>query len=263
MFTIDANGVVIDANSKEPLLVNGEKITLNGVLTQDTVNSTIQERLARQEAQHKKDRQKLMDEYEQKMAGAVNPEEAERYRKKIAELEELTLTAEEREAKKLAQAKKEAETMLAQERETSAANLERYKQERLRNAVISSAARLRFRDPNDALQHVAPWAKWEDVRDDEGKATGDLKLVFQTEIVPEEGKPPVMKTLSAEEAVAHLAKTKDYMINGSGRSGYGNPPSSYGTPANDKDLGDLPPRQRMAAGYTNGPPPSVPQHAQH
>ena len=220
-FTINDKGQVVD-ESGQPVMVAGEALVLEGVVTQATLERTMKERLARQETQHKRDREALIKEFEDKLANTVDPAEAEELRKKIHTLEEQTLSATELANKRVREKEQEYNAQLKGAQEKSQYHLQKFKDEKLNNAVISAAAKHNFIDPADALQQVREWAKWEDVIDPEtNRATGEMNLVFHTHVVEEEGKDPVPKTMSAEEAVSHLAKSKPYMINGTGKQGWG------------------------------------------
>ena len=218
---------------------------------QDTVDRTVQQRLDREKKAAEKNRNELIAAHEAELRGSISPERAAELNKRIASLEEETMSSGEVSRKRQKEMEEAHGAKIGEMAKANTHAMGMYKTEVVKNAVLNAAGAARFMSPEDAFDTISKWVQWEEESDAEGKLTGNHLHSFVTMVQGEDDKPPEQTTFDAAGAVAHLAKLKPYLVQTKSKGGappqdgtnYGRPPA--GSP------NALPMKSRMASGYSS------------
>lgn len=232
-FSINEEGQLVN-ESGEPIEIDGEAVTLEGYLSQDQVNKTVKERLARE--------RKNLDDL--KSAAEQVPELQKQVKERealVAELEEKARDAEQQAQDKVSQQIRKAK----EEAETLRTSLDNERRSHVRTQVtnqILGVAGDRFIDPiSDIVPKLLENHKREPVLDDNGKPVeGKFNDIFSVPVIKkneEDGtENEVVESLpvdKAVEAVASHPKFRHYVRSqnnaGSGGAKYGKPSKSVDT----------------------------------
>jgi hypothetical protein len=205
IYKLDAEGYLIGDDGKRAL-VNGADIKVEGSMGQEAVNKLVGAKRAEIRAEFAA---KISD-LEAK-AAAADPEAVAELKAKITELEGKTVNADTIAARKIAEKERAFNTEKAALEAKAAQGEKLYRAERMRNALVSSAAEFGFLDPADVVAHLGGAAKWEPVVGDDGNPTGDVSLGFEVEVKGEGGKVE-RKVMDARAAVEAQAKAKPYLV---------------------------------------------------
>lgn len=214
-FKADEQGNVIDAEGN-PLVIGDEPVKLTdieGAVSQQTMDTKIQERLARQN-----DRIKALE------AQANRTPELE---KLLSDLKTEKSQLEEQVANVQASAKAESEAQVQRvqtERDKYRTDLEAERAARVRDQVstlILGKAGSTFNDPAiDVVPHLLAAHKREEKKGPDGKGTGDFVDFFKVCVKKDDGADEE-KFVPVEQALSHWAEAHPHHVRASGNAGSG------------------------------------------
>lgn len=232
---------IIDTDTGQPVVgAGGAPLVIDeGVVGQSVMDRVLQERLAKaeQKAQAEIDAAKkraeeadlkLLELNELQTKSAQSKEDLERLKREKQELEtrladsQVLIQKRAREAEEAGRAAIEAANARNSELQS------RLKDTILRNAVERASRHpggqnIVFRDPSDLLGKILPHVEWEDVVDEAGKPTGELKFVVNMPVFDKDLKQERKRRMTVAEAAVHVAETCDWYVEKRGFSGIPSP----------------------------------------
>ena len=195
--------------------------------TQDDVDKIVGERLAREKDRFKVEKADLLRQYNELLENhKLTDEQRRAYEVRVNDLESQVLSKDELAAKRIRQREEEWAAKFKHMEEKLGHFKKQHESYRIRTEILKSASASRALNPSQVLGLLAPSAQVEEVLDDQGKFTGQYRVMVA--VAAEEDGQAIEKCLPVREAVkVFLEQPSNFnLVKSTVRGGSGFQPSS-------------------------------------
>jgi hypothetical protein len=195
--------------------------------TQDDVDRIVGERLVREKDRFKVEKADLLRQYNEVLENhRLTDEQRRTYEARVNELESQVLSKDELAVKRLRQREEEWAAKFKHMDEKLSHSKKQHESFRIRTEILEAASVSRALNPSQVLGLLAPSAQVEEILDDQGKFTGQYRVMVPVAV--EQDGQAVEKSLPVREAVkVFLEQPSNFnLVKSTVKGGSGFQPSS-------------------------------------